>query len=237
MPEAGRRRCGARSGETLVDTGEPKVARGTDKKRRRTTSVRDGASSLPRVWEDPTLRKMVVPVDGEDLEPLASADPDGEGGGARAGEGPEPPAEGSPEAGAGRRANDSFDSMTTAEVENLPTANLEWIGDSQDDDDERRIEPRTPVSGGVLVTINGQDFSAEGVDVSRGGICFQPVPYWVRRGDPVMIEMGEPPTTQKVLGRVAWRRRLDDASGDLMIGVRFSRPLEDEPSVDYFRSG
>lgn len=114
-------------------------------------------------------------------------------------------------------------------VPDLPSTSLEWLGSN---DDDRRHQPRAPVAAGVRVTINGHEFAAQSVDISKGGISFHPVPYWVRMNDPVLIEFGEP--LQRVLGRVAWMKPMDDDSGRLTIGVRFSRQFEDEPSVEFF---
>ncbi len=129
-----------------------------------------------------------------------------------------------------------FDDETQAPVgppvvPDLPSTSLEWLGSK---DDERRQQPRAAVEAGVRVTINGYEFAARSVDISKGGISFHPVPYWVRMNDPVLIEFGEP--LQRVLGRVAWMKAVDDDSGNLTIGVRFSRQFEEEPSVEFFRN-
>lgn len=121
----------------------------------------------------------------------------------------------------------ALDRETT--VPDLPVANLEWLFETQNGDD-RRSRWRAPYPEGVRVTIYGREFRADGVDISMGGISFQPVPYWIKKGDPVLIEMAGP--ARRLIGRVVWLRSMDDGSDNLCIGVRFSSPDEQSPVAD-----
>lgn len=112
-------------------------------------------------------------------------------------------------------------------IPELPMANLEIVEDEEpapDEDDARRRHRRRRFRKGLEVTINGRRFHARGVDVSRGGIACQPVPRGAKNGDPVLIELAEEP--YRLLGRIVWFKPLGDGSDHLVIGVRFSRPLE-----------
>ncbi len=111
----------------------------------------------------------------------------------------------------------------------LPVANLEWLFDKQRDD-ERRSRWRAPYPDVVRVSIFGREFRARGIDISMGGISFQPVPYWVKKGDPVLLEMQGP--ARKLIGRVVWIRPLDDDTDNTIIGVRFASPDEESPIPD-----
>lgn len=114
----------------------------------------------------------------------------------------------------------------TMRIPELPIANLVLLSnedEEEDDDDYRRQHRRKRFRKGLVVTINGQRFHARGVDISRGGIAFQPVPPDAKKNDPVLIEIEEPP--DRLLGRIVWFRPLDDGTDNLQIGVRFSRPL------------
>lgn len=91
---------------------------------------------------------------------------------------------------------------------------------SDGDEDNRRVHPRLETEGRARVTLHGQDYNVMVKDMGDGGICCQPLPYWIRRGDPILVTTRE----HAVVGRVAWRRPLSDGDDDLLVGVRFSRP-------------
>jgi len=115
---------------------------------------------------------------------------------------------------------------TPLPVPDLPVGNLEWLErTTEDPDGVERAHPRKRFRKGLRVTINGVEYHCHGVDVSRGGIGFQPVPAGAKKGDPVLIELDEPPF--RLLGRIAWYRPLEDGTDNLFIGVRFSRPLDE----------
>jgi hypothetical protein len=87
-------------------------------------------------------------------------------------------------------------------------------------EDNRRLHPRLETERRARVTLHGQDYHVMVTDLGDGGICCHPLPYWIRRGDPILISMRD----HTVMGRVAWRRTLSDQDDDLLVGVRFSRP-------------
>ena len=91
---------------------------------------------------------------------------------------------------------------------------------SCDDDENRRNHPRLETSGQARVTLDGQDYQVIVTDMGNGGLRCHPLPYWIRRGDPILVLVSSVP----LVGRVAWRRPLSDSNDDLLVGVRFSRP-------------
>ncbi len=111
----------------------------------------------------------------------------------------------------------------------IPVANLEWLFDKPKDDD-RRSRWRAPYPDTVRVSIYGREFRSRGIDISMGGISFQPVPYWVKKGDPVLIEMNGP--ARKLIGRVVWLKPMDDGTDNTIIGVRFASPDQQSPIAD-----
>jgi len=87
---------------------------------------------------------------------------------------------------------------------------------------ERRDHRRRDVEAQGRITLEGQVYHVQVTDLGRGGLCCKPLPFWARRGDPVMVEL-ETPQCQ-LLGRVAWRKVLELGDDDVLVGVRFSRP-------------
>jgi len=87
---------------------------------------------------------------------------------------------------------------------------------------DRRQHPRREIKGSIQVTLGGRDLAVQGVDVSAGGMACEPVPYWARRGDPILVRL--PGTARHILGRVAWVRRRTDLEDDQVIGIRFATP-------------
>ena len=97
-----------------------------------------------------------------------------------------------------------------------------------DDDENRRAHPRLLTDGHAQVTLEGQIYNVVVTDMGDGGMCCQPLPYWIRRGDPILVHLRD----QVLVGRVAWRRSLSEDDDDLLVGVRFSRPHPELTRLD-----
>ncbi len=124
------------------------------------------------------------------------------------------------------RMMESGDLDDATALPDLPVTNLEWLFEKAKEDD-RRSRWRAPYPDSVRVSIYGREFAARGIDISMGGISFQPVPYWVKKGDPVLIEMQGP--VRKLIGRVVWLKPMDDGTDNTIIGVRFASEDEHSP--------
>ncbi len=86
--------------------------------------------------------------------------------------------------------------------------------------DERRRYMRFPYDGVVAVTVAGEQHHVHAIDMSDGGLGCKPMPHWVRRGDPVLVQLTTP--VRQFLGRIAWVRPV---SGDeVAAGIRFTTP-------------
>ncbi len=89
--------------------------------------------------------------------------------------------------------------------------------------DDRRTYQRRPFGETLSVTLSGHEIEVRGVDISRGGIRCQPLPYWTRLGDPVLVRLPAPHF--HALGRVVWVRPLEDDADLRTGGIRFTSPL------------
>lgn len=91
------------------------------------------------------------------------------------------------------------------------------------DVDERRNFPRRDLGEALHVTLSGREIEVQGVDISRGGIRCEPLPYWTRRGDPVLVKLPAPHF--HALGRVVWVQPLGGEEDQRIGGIRFTSPL------------
>jgi len=84
--------------------------------------------------------------------------------------------------------------------------------------DERRSEEREQKACQGRLTIDGQRYRVQLTQFSEHGVCCLPLPYWVKKGDPILLDVD----CRKLVGRIAWRRKLSADGDDVQVGIRFS---------------
>jgi len=83
---------------------------------------------------------------------------------------------------------------------------------------ERRTEHREKKACAGQITVDGQQYQVRLSDLSEHGVCCMPLPYWVKRGAPILLNVD----SCQLVGRIAWRRQLSSVDDDVQVGIRFS---------------
>jgi hypothetical protein len=87
---------------------------------------------------------------------------------------------------------------------------------------ERRVRPRVPLTGDVLVTRGGEQFACAGLDLSSTGVGMQ-CPQPGQRGELVYVELALDGGAERILLQGVQVRRRTAGTGFLW-GVHFRAP-------------